>query len=70
MREKAQRLSLRAQGALGIISRSQFLSGEPFSVKILQAQAYWRGNKESTLPEVLIDGRIEVTEIVEEFGAR
>ena len=46
------------------------LSGEPFSVKILQAQAYWRGNKESTLPEVLIDGRIEVTEIVEEFGAR
>lgn len=46
------------------------LSGEPFSVKILQAQAYWRANKESTLPEVLIDGRIEVTEIVEEFGAR
>lgn len=44
------------------------LSGEPVSAKIQQAQAYWRGTTAHALPEVLIDGRIEVTEVVEEFG--
>jgi hypothetical protein len=44
------------------------LSGEPVSAKIQQAQAYWRGTTEHALPEVLIDGRIEVAEIVQEFG--
>jgi hypothetical protein len=44
------------------------LGGEPFSVKIQQAQVYWRGNTGSALREILVDGNIRVIEIVEEFG--
>jgi len=41
--------------------------GAPFSQKIEQAREYWKGNVESELPEVLINGKIEVIEIVEEY---
>jgi hypothetical protein len=44
------------------------LGGEPFSVKIQQAQVYWRGNTGSALREILVDGNIRVIEMVEEFG--
>lgn len=41
--------------------------GASFSVKIEQAREYWRGNVKNKLPELLINGRIEVVEIVEDF---
>ncbi|WP_210089331.1 DUF2441 domain-containing protein [Paenibacillus turicensis] len=41
--------------------------GASFSVKIEQAREYWRGNVKNELPELLINGRIEVIEIVEDF---
>lgn len=41
--------------------------GASFSVKIEQARAYWQGNVKNELPELLINGKIEVVEIVEEF---
>jgi len=43
--------------------------GVPFSQKIEQAREYWRGNETSELPEVLINGKIEVIEIVDEFSS-
>ncbi|MEF3354102.1 DUF2441 domain-containing protein [Paenibacillus sp. GYB006] len=39
----------------------------PFSVKIEQARTYWEGNSEKELPELLINGKIEVVEIIEDF---
>lgn len=42
--------------------------GTPFSKKIEQAKEYWQGNKNNELPELLINGRIEVVEIVDEFA--
>ncbi|WP_454191090.1 DUF2441 domain-containing protein [Paenibacillus sp. Marseille-Q7038] len=41
--------------------------GVPFSVKIEQARAYWKGNADNELPELLINGKIEVVEITENF---
>lgn len=41
--------------------------GTPFSKKIEQAKEYWQGNKNNELPELLIIGRIEVVEIIDEF---
>ncbi|AIQ52709.1 DUF2441 domain-containing protein [Paenibacillus sp. FSL R7-0331] len=41
--------------------------GAPFSLKIEQAREYWQGNKSNELPELLINGRIEITEIINEF---
>ncbi|GKV56975.1 hypothetical protein NCCP2222_29220 [Sporosarcina sp. NCCP-2222] len=41
--------------------------GVPFSRKIEQAREYWMGNRHNDLPELLINGRIEVVEIIEEF---
>jgi hypothetical protein len=42
--------------------------GVPFSLKIEQAKAYWKGNVKNELPEILINGKIEVVEILEDFS--
>jgi len=36
--------------------------------KISQAEDYWQGSKNSNLPEILVDGEIEVIEIIDNFG--
>lgn len=41
--------------------------GVPFSQKIEQAREYWQGNVKNELPELLIDGKIEVVEIIDDF---
>lgn len=41
--------------------------GAPFSKKIEQARAYWKGHNNNNLPELLVNGRIEVVEIIEDF---
>ncbi|BFT72803.1 DUF2441 domain-containing protein [Paenibacillus sp. P36] len=41
----------------------------PFSLKIEQAREYWKGNVSNELPELLINGKIEVIEIIDEFTA-
>ncbi|ULO09603.1 DUF2441 domain-containing protein [Paenibacillus sp. 19GGS1-52] len=41
----------------------------PFSQKIEQAREYWKGNVNNELPELLINGEIEVVEIIEDFSA-
>lgn len=41
--------------------------GVSFSEKIEQARSYWKGNNSSELSELLVDGTIEVVEIIEEF---
>lgn len=41
--------------------------GSPFSRKIEQAREYWKGNINNELPELLINGKIEVVEIIDEF---
>ncbi|MFJ7972592.1 DUF2441 domain-containing protein [Psychrobacillus sp. NPDC096389] len=43
--------------------------GVPFSRKIEQAREYWEGNVKNDLSELLIDGKVEVVEIVEDFTA-
>jgi len=43
--------------------------GVPFSRKIEQAREYWQGNVKNELPELLIDGKIEVVEVIEDFTA-
>ncbi|THE13790.1 DUF2441 domain-containing protein [Bacillus timonensis] len=40
----------------------------PFSKKIEQAREYWKGNISSELPEILINGDIEVVEIIDDFS--
>ncbi|SOC41486.1 DUF2441 domain-containing protein [Ureibacillus acetophenoni] len=42
--------------------------GVPFSQKIEQAREYWKGNIKNELPEVLINGTIEVIEIIDDFS--
>ncbi|MGN4443801.1 DUF2441 domain-containing protein [Bacillus cereus group sp. MYBK79-1] len=42
--------------------------GIPFSQKIEQAREYWRGNDSNELPELLINGEIEVVEIIDDFS--
>ncbi|NGM83474.1 DUF2441 domain-containing protein [Paenibacillus sp. 7124] len=42
--------------------------GAPFSRKIEQARAYWKGNEKNELPELLINGQIEVAEIIDDFS--
>ncbi|MCU5342366.1 DUF2441 domain-containing protein [Bacillus cereus] len=42
--------------------------GIPFSQKIEQAREYWKGNSKSELPELLINGKIEVVEINNDFS--
>jgi hypothetical protein len=41
--------------------------GIPFSQKIQQAREYWKGNLNNELPEILINGEIEVIEIIDDF---
>ena len=41
--------------------------GISFAKKIEQAREYWQGNVISGLPEMLVDGKIEVVEILEEY---
>lgn len=41
----------------------------PFSQKIEQAREYWKGNVKNELPELLINGTIEVVEIINDFSA-
>jgi len=41
--------------------------GVSFSKKIDQAREYWKSNGTSDLPELLIDGKIEVVEIIKEY---
>ena len=41
--------------------------GAPFAKKIEQAREYWKGNVNNELPELLINGKIEVMEIVDDF---
>ncbi|MFI8709264.1 DUF2441 domain-containing protein [Bacillus sp. NPDC077411] len=43
--------------------------GAPFSQKIEQAREYWKGNVKNELPEFLINGTIEVVEIINDFSA-
>ncbi|MEK5397426.1 DUF2441 domain-containing protein [Paenibacillus sp. FSL K6-2859] len=42
--------------------------GVPFSLKIEQARTYWKGNVKNELPELLINGKIEVVEILEDLS--
>ncbi|HDR6312892.1 TPA: DUF2441 domain-containing protein [Bacillus cereus] len=42
--------------------------GIPFSQKIEQAREYWKGNVSNELPELLINGKIEVVEIIDDFS--
>ncbi|MGE7771378.1 DUF2441 domain-containing protein [Viridibacillus arvi] len=42
--------------------------GVPFSRKIEQAIEYWNGNVKNELPELLINGKIEVVEVIEDFS--
>jgi hypothetical protein len=42
--------------------------GVPFAQKIAQAKEYWKGNAKNELPELLVNGEIEVVEIIEEFS--
>ncbi len=46
------------------------LDGCSFSTKINQAEKYWKGGPDCKLPEVLIDGKITVIEIVDDFEVR
>ncbi|VXC65839.1 hypothetical protein BACI71_40619 [Bacillus mycoides] len=34
-----------------------------------QAREYWKGNVRNELPELLINGRIEVVEIIDDFSS-
>lgn len=41
--------------------------GLSFSKKIEQANIYWQGSETCELPELLVNGKIEVIEIVEDY---
>lgn len=41
----------------------------PFSQKMEQARKYWKGNVNNELPELLINGEIEVVEIIDDFSS-
>lgn len=43
--------------------------GASFSKKIEQAREYWKGNINNELPCLLINGKIEVVEIIDDFSA-
>src|SRR5690606_32526316 len=42
--------------------------GVPFAQKIAQAKEYWKGNVKNEFPELLINGEIEVIEIIDDFS--
>lgn len=70
-RRVLQIVKLRVNGAIfeGDGSLLPKEEGTPFSRKIEQAREYWKGNINNELPELLINGRIEVVEIIDEFSA-
>ena len=41
--------------------------GSPFAQKIEQARQYWDGNVKNELPELLVNGVMEVVEIIEDY---
>ncbi|OJD55779.1 hypothetical protein BAU26_25365 [Bacillus sp. N35-10-4] len=41
----------------------------PFSQKMEQVREYWKGNVNNELPELLINGEIEVVEIIDDFSS-
>ncbi|WP_143155626.1 DUF2441 domain-containing protein [Ornithinibacillus halophilus] len=41
--------------------------GVPFSKKIEQAKEYWKGNINNNLPELLVNGKIIVVDIIDDF---
>ncbi|WKT33448.1 DUF2441 domain-containing protein [Bacillus cereus] len=41
----------------------------PFSQKMEQAREYWKENVNNELPELLINGEIEVVEIIDDFSS-
>ncbi|WP_336077606.1 DUF2441 domain-containing protein [Paenibacillus sp. 203] len=43
------------------------VDGASFLKKIEQAREYWKGNVKNELPELLINGKIEVVEIIDDF---
>ncbi|MGE6617820.1 DUF2441 domain-containing protein [Bacillus mycoides] len=43
--------------------------GIPFAQKMEQAREYWKGSVRNELPELLINGRIEVVEIIDDFSS-
>ncbi|MFB5249362.1 DUF2441 domain-containing protein [Bacillus mycoides] len=43
--------------------------GIPFAQKMEQAREYWEGNVRNELPELLINGQIEVVEIIDDFAS-
>ncbi|MFP7394040.1 DUF2441 domain-containing protein [Niallia circulans] len=43
------------------------LEAVPFHKKMEQAREYWKGNVKNELPELLINGRIAVMEIIHEY---
>ncbi|MFC7688074.1 DUF2441 domain-containing protein [Ureibacillus sp. GCM10028918] len=43
--------------------------GISFSKKIDQAREYWSDNKSNEIPEILINGKIEVAEIIDDFSS-
>ncbi|WP_285846989.1 DUF2441 domain-containing protein [Sporosarcina luteola] len=42
--------------------------GVTFATKIEQAKEYWKGNSKSELTELLINGEIEIVEIIDDFS--
>ena len=68
-REVLQLVSLRVFGKSfeGDASLLPKEDGASFSRKIEQARDYWKGNVKSELPELLVDGKIEVVEIIKEY---
>jgi len=70
-RNVLQIVKLRVEGAI-FVGDANLLpkeDGVPFSKKIEQAREYWSGNVTSELSEVLINGKIEVIEIIDEFSS-
>ncbi|HDR3490648.1 DUF2441 domain-containing protein [Bacillus wiedmannii] len=51
-----------------LYAAKSYEDGIPFSQKIEQARGYWKGNVNNELPELLINGKIEVVEIIDDFS--
>ncbi|WNS41298.1 DUF2441 domain-containing protein [Paenibacillus sp. MMS20-IR301] len=69
-RKVLQIVKLRVTGAIfeGDANLLPKEEGVPFARKIEQAREYWQGNINNGLPELLINGEIEVAEIIDEFS--
>ncbi|WP_432358937.1 DUF2441 domain-containing protein [Sporosarcina sp. UB5] len=68
-RNVLQIVKLRVQGSYfeGDANLLPKEDGIPFAQKIAQAKEYWKGNVENELPELLINGEIQVVEIIDDF---